>query len=118
VVDIFIKKSQHIKAFYTPQEVCDETGIAWTDLLKLSRSGTHRRPRGAPYHEGVLLFERGEAVHSSKGGICDEPSSQRLDRIHDFLAHAGLGGRFRWNVSWDRVDLLHDHRRDPDLRCV
>jgi hypothetical protein len=36
--------------------------VAFADLLKLSRSGTHQRPRGAPHHEGVLLFERGDAV--------------------------------------------------------
>ena len=29
----------------------------------------------------------------------DEPSSQRLDRTHDFLAHARLGGRGWWNAS-------------------
>ena len=40
----------------------------------------------------ICCVERGEAVHFIyEGGTYDEPSSQRLDRTHNFLAHARVG---------------------------
>src|SRR6476646_4569206 len=99
-----------------PRMSAMKLGVAIVDPLKVSRSGPHRRPRGAAHHGGVLLFERGEAVHSITGGTCDEPSSQRLDRTHDFRANARVGRGSWWNVSGNRDDLLHNHSGDPDLR--